>query len=279
MLTRKNIGFLGAGNLAEALVRGLTSSGAVLPGHIMASDRMSERLVHMAECHEVKVFSKNFEVARNADIIFLTVKPQDAPGVLAEIAPEIGEGRLLISAAAGLTTARIVEALREAGLVHHLPVVRAMPNTPATVRRAATAICAGPGTGESHLELASALLSTVGSVTVIEDEALMDAVTGLSGSGPAYVFLFMEALAEGGVKLGLPDDVAKSLAMQTVLGAALLAMDSQHDLPELRRMVTSPGGTTMEGLRELDEGGFREMIEKAVEAAARRSKELSGQKK
>lgn len=278
MLTRKNIGFLGAGNLAEALIKGLISSGSVLPGHIMASDRMSERLVHMAENFEVKVFNRNFEAARNADIIFLTVKPQDAFHVLSEIAPEIEQGKLLISVAAGITTARITDTLKEAGLKHFIPVVRAMPNTPATVRKAATAICAGPGAGRSHLELAAALFSTVGTVAFIEDESLMDAVTGLSGSGPAYVFLFMEALIEGGVKLGLPKDTAKALAMQTVLGAAAYAMESPKELSELRRMVTSPGGTTMEGLKKLGEGGFCEIIEKAVEAAAKRSKELSGNK-
>lgn len=278
MLTRKNIGFLGAGNLAEALIKGLISSGSVLPGHIMASDRMSERLVHMAESFEVKVFNKNFEVARNADIIFLTVKPQDTMHVLAEIAPEIEQGKLLISAAAGITTERITDALKNAGLKHFVPIVRAMPNTPATIRKAATAICAGPGAGKSHLELAAALFLTVGTVTFIEDESLMDAVTGLSGSGPAYVFLFMEALIEGGVKLGLPKETAKSLAMQTVLGAAAYAMESAKELADLRKMVTSPGGTTMEGLKKLGEGGFCEIIEQAVEAATKRSKELSGGK-
>lgn len=275
MLTKKTIGFLGAGNLAEALIKGLISSRSVAPGHIVASDSMSERLVHMAEVHEVKVFSRNFEAVKNADIIFLTVKPQDALAVLAEIAPEVVQGQLLISVAAGLTTASMVEAMKAAGLQHSMPVVRAMPNTPATVREAATAICAGPGAGTGHLELAAALFSTVGAVTVIEDESLMDAVTGLSGSGPAYVFLFMEALIEGGVRLGLPHETAKALAMQTVLGAAKFAMESRKDLPELRRMVTSPGGTTMAGLKKLDEGGFCEIIEKAVEAAAKRAKELS----
>lgn len=278
MLTRKNIAFLGAGNLAEALIKGLLASGSVAPGHIVASDRMSERLLHMAESYEVKVFNKNFEAARNADIIFLTVKPQDVSHVLAEIAPEIEQGKLLISAAAGITTASIIGALKEAGLKHFIPVVRAMPNTPATIRKAATAICAGPGAGKSHLELAAALFSTVGTVAFIEDESLMDAVTGLSGSGPAYVFLFMEALIEGGVKLGLPRETAKTLAMQTVLGAAAYAMESPKELPELRRQVTSPGGTTMEGLKKLGEGGFCEIIEQAVEAAAKRSKELSGHK-
>lgn len=278
MLTKKTIGFLGAGNLAEALIKGLISSKSVAPGHIVASDRMSERLVHMAEVHEVKVFSRNFEAVKNSDIIFLTVKPQDALAVLAEIAPEVTHGQMLISVAAGLTTTSMMEAMKGAGLEHFMPIVRAMPNTPATVREAATAICAGPGAGTGHLELAAALFSTVGAVTVIEDESLMDAVTGLSGSGPAYVFLFMEALIDAGVRLGLPQETAKALAMQTVLGAAKFAMESRKDLSELRRMVTSPGGTTMAGLKKLDEGGFCEIIENAVEAAARRAKELSAGK-
>lgn len=275
MLTKKNIGFLGAGNLAEALMKGLISSGSVMPGHILASDKMSARLMHIAEAYEVKVFNKNFEAARNADIIFLTVKPQDVDGVLDEIAPEVNHGKLLISVAAGITTSRIIERLREAGLKHFMPVVRAMPNTPATVREAATAICAGPGAGKSHLDLAAALFSTVGQVTVVEDESLMDAVTALSGSGPAYVFLFMEALIEGGVKLGLPRETARALAMQTVTGAAALAAESSKELAELRRMVTSPGGTTAAGLKKLGEGGFCEIIEKALEAAARRAGELA----
>ncbi|CAG1065816.1 pyrroline-5-carboxylate reductase [uncultured bacterium] len=275
MLTKKTIGFLGAGNLAEALIKGLISSGAVAPGHIVASDRMSARLVHLAEAYEVKVFNKNFETVRNADIIFLAVKPQDVPGVLEEIAPEINSGKVLISVAAGITTGLIMDVLKEAGLKHFIPVVRAMPNTPATVREAATAICAGSGAGKGHLDLAAALFSTVGSVTVIEDESLMDAVTALSGSGPAYVFLFMEALIEGGVKLGLPRETATQLAMQTVSGAAALAKESPKELSELRSMVTSPGGTTMAGLKKLGDGGFCEIIEKALEAAAQRAGELA----
>jgi pyrroline-5-carboxylate reductase len=275
MLTKKTIGFLGAGNLAEALIKGLISSGAVAPGHLVASDRMSARLVHLAEAYEVKVFNKNFETVRNADIVFLTVKPQDVPGVLEEIAPEINSGKVLISVAAGITTGLIMDVLKEAGLKHFIPVVRAMPNTPATVREAATAICAGPGAGKGHLDLAAALFSTVGSVTVIEDESLMDAVTALSGSGPAYVFLFMEALIEGGVKLGLPRETATQLALQTVSGAVALAKESPKELSELRSMVTSPGGTTMVGLKKLGEGGFCEIIEKALEAAAQRAGELA----
>jgi len=276
MLTKKTIGFLGAGNLAEALIKGLIGSGSVKAGQIIASDRISDRLIHLAEAYEIKVFSKNFETVRNADIIFLTVKPNDVADVLKEAAADFTQGKLLISVAAGVTTSKILETLKEAGLAHFVPVVRAMPNTPAIVAQGATGICAGIGTGERQMELAKALFEPIGKVEIVDDESLMDAVTGLSGSGPAYVFLFIEALIDGGVKAGLPRDTAKRLAMQTVAGAAALAMQSPKDLEELRRMVSSPGGTTIEGLNKLDEGGFRETVVSAVEAATRRARELSG---
>ncbi len=276
MLTKKTIGFLGVGNIAEALIKGLISSGSVKAGQILASDRINERLIHMAEAYEIKVFSKKFEVVRNADIIFLAVKPNDLADVLKEIAPDFTQGKFLISVAAGVTTSKILEALKEAGLTHFVPVVRAMPNTPAIVAQGATGICAGIGAGERQMELARALFEPIGAVEIVEEESLMDAVTGLSGSGPAYVFLFMEALIEGGEKAGLPRETAKRLAMQTVAGAAALAMQSSKGLEELRKMVSSPGGTTIEGLKKLDEGRFRETVAAAVEAATRRARELSG---
>ncbi|MCL4874375.1 pyrroline-5-carboxylate reductase [bacterium] len=278
MLTRKTIGFLGSGNLAEALIKGLLASSKINPGQIIASDRINERLIHLAESYEVKVLSKNFETARNADIIFLTVKPGDVEGVLREIAPEIEAGKLLISTAAGITTSRILEVLKEAGLSHFLPVVRAMPNTPATVREGVTVLCAGLGTGERHLEFATEIFGSIGKVVAVKEESLMDAVTGLSGSGPAYVFLFIEALIEGGVRAGLPADTSKELAFQTVLGAVKLAMESPMGLDALRRMVASPGGTTIEGLRRLEEGGLKETVASAVIAATKRARELSGGK-
>ncbi|MDO8426852.1 MAG: pyrroline-5-carboxylate reductase [Deltaproteobacteria bacterium] len=276
MLTKKTIGFLGAGNLAEALIKGLLASKSVGPSQIIASDKASERLLHLARAYEVKVYSKNYEAAKNADIIFLTVKPNDAKEVLKEIAPEISEGKLLISAAAGITTTTISETLNEGGLRAFMPVVRAMPNTPVIVREGAIGLCAGIGAGRQELKLAKAVFEAVGKVIVVEDEALLDSVTGLSGSGPAYVFLFMEALTEAGVKAGLPVESAKTLALQTTLGAAKLAMESPKDLKELRRAVTSPGGTTIEGIKKLEEAGFKEAIEKAVLAATKRAKELSG---
>ncbi len=276
MLTKKTIGFLGAGNLAEALIKGLLASKSVKAGQIVASDKIGERLIHLAETYEIKVYNKNYEVVRNADIIFLTVKPGEVKGVLKEIAPEIGPGKLLISAAAGITAQSVLESLKDNGLQHFVPVIRAMPNTPAIVQESAVGLCAGAGARKSDLNLAKAVFEAVGKVVIVEEEQLMDAVTGLSGSGPAYVFLFMEALVEGGIKTGLTEESARVLAIQTTLGASKLAMQSSKSLSELRRMVTSPGGTTIEGLKKLEEAGFKGAVIKAVEAATKRAGELSG---
>ncbi len=275
MLTKKTIGFLGAGNLAEALIKGLLSSKIVKAGQIMASDRLDSRLLHLAETYEIKVYSNNREVVGNADIIFLTVKPGEVKGVLKEIALELAPGKLIISTAAGITASAVLESLKNYGLQRPIPVIRAMPNTPAIVRESAVGLHAGAGAKESDLDLAKAIFQSVGRVVIVEDESLMDAVTGLSGSGPAYVFLFMEAMVEGGVKAGLSEESARLLAIQTTLGAAKLAIESPKSLADLRRMVTSPGGTTLEGLKKLEEAGFKGAIIKAVEAATKRAGELS----
>lgn len=276
MRIRKSIGFLGAGNLAEALIKGLLASGKFGPAQIVASDRISERISHLAEAYEIEVYARNHEVARNADIIFLTVKPNDVKGVLKEIASDIAPDKLLISAAAGITTTAVEETLKEAGSSGVIPVVRAMPNTPAIVQEGATAICAGAAAGRAELKAAGMLFETVGKVVVIDDEALMDVVTGLSGSGPAYVFLFIKALVEASVAAGLREDTAKLLASQTMIGAARLALESPKTLDELVRMVASPGGTTVAGIKKLEEGGFKGVVTEAVEAAIKRARELSG---
>lgn len=276
MLTKKTIGFLGAGNLAEALVKGLLASGRVTPGQIIAGDRISERLVHMAETYEIKVYNKNHEVAENSDVLFITVKPNDVAGVVRAIAPAVAKNKLIITAAAGVTTKTVLENLKEGGCAGFVPVVRAMPNTPVIVSEGAIGICAGLGAAKSDLELAGALFEAVGKVTVIEDEGLLDAVTGLSGSGPAYVFLFMQAFADAGAAAGLDRKTSLSLALQTTLGAAKLALESDKGLDELIAMVSSPGGTTVEGLKRLREGGLGATVEKAVLAATARARELSG---
>lgn len=276
MLTKKTIGFLGAGNLAEALIKGLVASKSVRASQIIAADKISERLIYLAETYEIKVYNRNHEIAENSDIIFITVKPNDVSGVLGDIAPALGKDKLLISAAAGITTTTVLERLKESGTKGFVPVVRAMPNTPVIVREGAIGLCAGLGAGKSDLKLARALFESVGKVVVVEEEGLLDAVTGLSGSGPAYVFLFMEALVEAGVKAGLKKETARELALQTTLGAAKLAIDSPKSLEELIKMVTSPGGTTIEGLKKLKEADIKGTVEKAVSAATKRARELSG---
>ena len=275
MLTNKTIGFIGSGNMAGALIRGLIASGKVNAGQIIASDNNKERLVHIAETYEVKVFNKNYEVAEGADIIILALKPGDMKEAVEGVAMEFGAEKILVSIAAGVTTENIHMWLRSGGLKVELPVVRAMPNTPAIVGEGATGIVAGRNAGREELELAEEIFAQVGKVVTLDDETLLNGVTGLSGSGPAYVFLFMEALCDAGVKTGLGYEEAKTLALQTTLGAARLAQNSDKDLKELRNMVTSPGGTTIEGLKKLEENGFYDILIDAVRAASKRAEELS----
>ncbi len=262
--------------MAEALIKGFLAADRVSPSRLLASDSQPARLAYLAETYEIRVCSKNYELARDSDIIFIAVKPGNVDSVLGEIAGELTEQKLIISVAAGITTARIMEALQVAGLKRPVPVIRAMPNTPVTVGEGATALSAGTGAGQGDIEVAKSFFNTVGLTLFVEDESLMDAVTALSGSGPAYVFFIMEALVEAGIGLGIPASEARALAVQTTLGAAKLAMESGVELPELRKRVTSPGGTTAEGLKVFEESGLRDIIIKAVEAAQKRSKELSG---
>lgn len=276
MLTKKTIGFIGGGNLAEALIKGLLSSKAVGAGQILVSDRLSDRLVHIAEVYEVKVLNKNYETALTSDIIFITVKPKDVGSALKEIAPELTREKLLISVAAGITTEFIQAVLMGSGAKDFAPVIRAMPNTPAIVQEGITALFAGEGVGDKDIRLAEAVFKSVGKVVVLDDEGLMDAVTGLSGSGPAYFFLIMDALVQAGVKAGLKQQDARLLVLQTALGSAKLALESEEKgLSELRRMVTSPGGTTEAGIRKLEDAGIRDIIMSAVQAAIDRARELS----
>ena len=271
MLTKKTIGFIGAGNMGEALIKGLLASKKVTPGQILVTDKIKERLAYMAEHYEVKVFSKNFEVAKGAEIIILAIKPNDIKPVLQEIGSDLNKGKLLISIAAGITMDFILQ-----NLSHAVPLIRVMPNTPALVLEGAIGICPSQGISKEDRDIATSIFEAVGKVVLIENEGLMDAVTGLSGSGPAYVFLILEALSDAGVSVGLPRKTANLLAIQTVFGSAKLAMESGRHLGELKDMVTSPGGTTIAGLEKLEDGGIRAAIMKAVEAATKRSKELSG---
>ncbi|MEK7851830.1 MAG: pyrroline-5-carboxylate reductase [Deltaproteobacteria bacterium] len=269
MLKNKVIGFIGAGNMAEALMNGLISSHTVLPGSITASDKDIERLAVIAEGYKIKGMNSNSEVVAGSDIVILAVKPQDISNVLIEIREEVKD-RIIISIAAGVNTKKIADIL-----LTPVKVIRAMPNTPALVLSGATALFIGEGCTKDDEKMAVRIFDAVGKTVVLKDESLMDAVTGLSGSGPAYVFIILEALADAGVRMGLPRETASLLANQTVFGAARMVMETKRHPAELKDMVASPGGTTIAGLKKLEDGKLRASIMDAVEAAALRSKELS----
>lgn len=264
----KTIGFLGGGNMGEALVRGLLKTGLIPPEAIFVSDVRLQRLEQLGALYGVHTLSDNRLLVKRTDVVVLAVKPQIMAEVLAEIAPAITPERLVISIAAGVSTAVL-----RAHLPPGIRLIRVMPNTPALVLEGATAIARADGLGPGDLEVAQEIFSAVGKVVVLEEE-LMDAVTGLSGSGPAYVALVIEALADGGVKMGLDRATAMTLAAQTVLGAARLLIETGAHPGQLKDMVTSPGGTAIAGIHTLEVGGLRRTLINAVERATLRSREL-----
>jgi pyrroline-5-carboxylate reductase len=264
----RRLGFLGAGNMAGALIKGLLH-GRVLPAaQITASDVKAERLEQLRAAHGIRTTTDNHALLRESDVLVLSVKPQVIDKVLTEVAALVRPDQLVVSVAAGVP----VEAL-EARLPVGSRVVRAMPNTPATVQAGATAIAGGAHASADDLRIARELFEAVGRVVVLE-EALLDAVTGLSGSGPAYLMLVIDALADGGVKVGLHRDTALLLAAQTVFGSAKLLLETGEHPGRLKDMVTSPGGTAIAGLHTLESGGLRKTLIDAVEVATKRSIEL-----
>ncbi len=256
--------------MGEALLSRLINTSIYKSSEIIVSEPSSARREFLAKKYAVNVVSENTEVFNTgAEVMFLAVKPQVFTSVTQEISSVISQSHfpLIVSILAGVTLRQL-----EAAFVG-LPVVRAMPNTPATVGAGITAICAGKDTQVNHLEKAHQLFSAVGEVVEVS-ESLMDAVTGLSGSGPAYVALMVEALADGGVASGLPRTVAQQLALQTVLGTATLLHETKIHPAELKDRVTSPGGTTIAGIAELEKAAFRSALIQAVKAATNRSQEL-----
>jgi pyrroline-5-carboxylate reductase len=264
----KTIGFLGAGNMAEALIRGLLHAAEVPPSSVAASGPRRDRLDELHERFGLRVTTSNVELATSVDVLVLAVKPQILDKVLVEIGDRVPAGTLVISVAAGVPIAAV-----ERRLVPGVRVVRAMPNTPALVQAGATAVARGAHATEDDLELARFLFDAVG-LTVILDESQLDAVTGLSGSGPAYMFLILDALADAGVKVGLSRRNAQRLAAQTVMGSARLLLETDEHPGRLKDMVTSPGGTAIAGLHTLEAGGLRTTLINAVEAATLRAREL-----
>lgn len=263
----KKIGFLGGGNMGEALIRGLLKTGLIPPEHLFVADIRLDRLEDLARLYGIHTLSDNVLLVRRVDVAILAVKPQILAPVLREVAAAV-PGRLLVSIAAGVSTAAIRG---------HLPpgirLIRTMPNAPALVLEGATAIARSDGLEPGDLETAQEIFSAVGKVVVLE-EGLMDAVTGLSGSGPAYIAVVVEALADGGVRVGLDRQTAMTLAAQTVLGSARLLIETGTHPGQLKDMVTSPGGTAIAGIHTLEAGGLRRTLIDAVERATQRSREL-----
>jgi pyrroline-5-carboxylate reductase len=268
MLDGKKIGFVGAGNMAEAMIKGLLHSGASRPEDIVASDPRKDRLNFIEELFGISVCEQNPEAVNQADLVILAVKPQIMETVLIELADHLDMSKLIISIAAGISLTTI-----ESHLKKDLRLIRAMPNIAALVLESATAICPGKHAFSEDLGLAKTVFDSIGKTVIIE-EGLMDAITGLSGSGPAYLFLIIDAMADAGVKVGLSRDNALTLSAQTVLGAARLLIETGEHPGRLKDMVTSPGGTAIAGLHTLEEGGLRTTLINAVEIATKRSREL-----
>lgn len=253
--------------MAEAMIGGLLS-GQVCPAEsIWSTDPVAGRRDRLKSQFGIQVGSSNREAVAWADVVVLAVKPQTLPAVFSELGPILAHA-LVISIVAGVTIRTIAEQIAGA-----MRIVRAMPNTPALVREGMTALATGAGVSNDDIRLVRTMFEAVGLVVLVE-ERMMDAVTGLSGSGPAYVFQAIEALADGGVMMGLPRQTAELLAAQTVLGAARLVLESGVHPAQLKDRVASPGGTTIAGLHQLEQGGFRAALMAAVEAATTRSKEL-----
>ncbi len=263
----KTLAILGLGKIGGLLADAFLSRGLVAPGNLVATVRHPERAEALAKRLPFPVHTDNRKAA-SADIVLLAVKPQGMEEVSAEIRSIVGKDSLVISVLASVPTASIEKALGE-----EVPVVRAMPNTPCSVGAGMTVLCRGRSAGPSHLALASRLFDTVGR-TLVLDEKHMDAVTGLSASGPAFIYVILESLAEAGVKLGLPRDVATLLAAQTTLGAAKQVLETGSHPALLKDEVTTPAGCTIDGLLELEEGKLRVTLIKAVVKAGERAREL-----
>jgi pyrroline-5-carboxylate reductase len=263
----RTIGFIGAGNMAEAMLRGLLRGKDFAPAQVSASGPRVERVQELREKYGIEATTDN-HVPASAEIVVLSVKPQIMSRVLDEVAQTISPEALVISIAAGVPVSTI-----QSRLAPRTRVIRAMPNTPALVDAAATAIAGGEHVSEADLADAKRIFDAIG-VTVVLEESQMDAVTGLSGSGPAYVFLILEALSDAGVKVGLSRRTAQLLAAQTLLGSAKLLLETNEHPGRLKDMVTSPGGTAITGLHTLEHGGVRTTLMNAVEAATKRSREL-----
>ncbi len=269
-MSKTRIAFIGAGNMATSLIGGLLAKG-LDAAQIRASDPGAETRAKVAAEQGIELFADNAQAIQGADVIVIAVKPQAMKAVCQDLRPHLLPHQLLVSIAAGITCASLLNWLGSQ------PLVRCMPNTPALLGKGVSGLFATSDVSAEQRQQADQLLSAVGVVVWVETEAQIDAVTAVSGSGPAYFFLLIEAMTDAGVKLGLPREVAKQLAEQTALGAAHMAVSSDVDAAELRRRVTSPAGTTEAAIKSFQADGFATMVEKALSAAAHRSAEMAEQ--
>ena len=262
--------FIGGGNMASSLIGGLVTDH-FNPGHISISDKLESRREDLAARFGVSTSEDNITAAEGANVVVLAVKPQQLREVAEGLAPIIQQGRpLVVSIAAGVRSSDI-----EQWLGGNIAVVRTMPNTPALVQTGATALYANPRVTEDQRDMAESIMRAVGLTLWVDDEALLDAVTALSGSGPAYFFRIMEALETAGVELGLSREAAHLLTLQTALGAAKMALESEESIATLRKRVTSPGGTTEQGLQVMNENNIDRLFSEVLKAARDRSAELA----
>ena len=268
-LPHVRVAVLGAGKIGGILLQAFLKQNLFAPGQIHATVGHADRALALSTQWGVDVTTNNLEAVRQSDLILLGVKPFQVPDLVAEIRPGLTPAKTLISFAASVKTRAIEEA---AGM--EIAVIRAMPNTPAALGAGAAALCRGRFVRDDQMELAKRIFETVGRAVVV-DEKHMDAVTGLSGSGPAYIYIIIEALAEAGVKVGLPRDTATLLAAQTTLGAAKMVLETGYHPALLKDAVTTPAGCTIDGILELEEGGLRVALIKAVMRATERAKQLA----
>lgn len=268
VISGKKVAFIGAGNMAEALIKGLIDSKVIPPNQISASDILENRRQYISETHGIRCIEDNRQLVADADVVVLAVKPQVCQAMLEEVGPVLGASKLVLSIVAGVAAKTILSRVKEG-----TRVIRTIPNTPAMVMEGITGIATDGDVSQKDVKIAEAIFGTVGKTVTIE-EKLMDAATGLSASGPAYIFVIIEALADGGVRMGIPRQTALTMAAQTILGSAKLYFESGKHPGELKDMVTSPGGTTIAGLHQLEAGGLRAALINAVQAATLRSEEL-----
>jgi pyrroline-5-carboxylate reductase len=267
----RKVAILGGGRIGEALLSGLLSSGWREPGEIAVSSRRQERVAELHERYGVPATTGNADAVDGAGLVVVAVKPQDIDALLGEIGAQLAPEQTVVSVAAAITTAHI-----EARIAEGVPVVRAMPNSPATVHEGMAGIAAGAHARPEHLALADEALSHLGRVVQVP-ESWLDAITALSGSGPAYFALLAEAMIEAGILLGLPRELSTTLVVQTMFGTAKQLRDEGMHPVELREAVTSPGGTTIAAIRELEQAGVRAAFLNAIQAAMDRARELSGE--